>query len=71
MRTLPYDLTRNIYLGLLPELLARLYALTENMALPDDFPALDYATVDCASFLNQMKSVVTSIPYVFYETTDE
>jgi DNA polymerase lambda len=36
--------TRNIFLGLLPELLARLHAgkiLTEDLALPDDFSALE------------------------------
>jgi hypothetical protein len=34
-------------------------------------PLSNYATMDCASFLNQMKSVVALIPYVFHETTDE
>lgn len=39
-----YPFTGNVYLGLLPELLARLHAtkiLTEDLALPDDFSALE------------------------------
>jgi hypothetical protein len=64
-----YPFTTNIFLGLLPELLARLHALKILSMIwlyQTIFPLSNYAIVDYTSFPDQMQSVIVSIFYAFH-----